>query len=156
MLAAELTHMETLTDWLKADRDTRKNRLGKCLHAHPQLEPSIHAWSQVQPRGPRRTAPLFEIPFGVKDIIETEVSTEYGSPLYQRPRWHERCPIIRRCAAAGLLLGKTVTPLSPIGLRGPHRNPRNWTIPRAEVSGSAAAVAQAWCPSRSEEQTRVR
>ena len=49
-----------------------------------ELDPSIHAWVQVKPERPTGDGPLSEIPFGVKDIIETEgLATEYGSPLYK-------------------------------------------------------------------------
>src|SRR3979490_679610 len=110
MLAAELTHMETLTDWLKADRDTRRRGLELCLQRIRELEPSIHAWVQVQPERPTADGPLSEIPLRAKDIIETKgMATEYGSPLYKGRLGTADAAIIREMRSRGaVLLGKTV------------------------------------------------
>src|SRR5580700_6629678 len=84
MAAVESPRMETFTEWLQADRDTRKRGLEICLKRIRELEPSIHAWVQVQPERPTADGPLSENPFGAKDIIETQgMGTEYGSPLYK-------------------------------------------------------------------------
>src|SRR5579863_13336 len=63
--------LETLSDWIQADPDTRKRGLQQCLQRIRELEPSIHAWVQVHPEGPTADGPLSTIPFGVKDILET-------------------------------------------------------------------------------------
>src|SRR5579863_8820880 len=82
--AVESPRMETFTEWLRANRDTRKRGLEICLRRIGELEPSIHAWVQVQPERPTGDGPLSEIPFGAKDIIETQgLATEFGSPLYK-------------------------------------------------------------------------
>ena len=157
MLAAELTHMETLTDWLKADRDTRKRGLEQCLQRIRELEPSIHAWVQVQPERPTADGPLSEIPFGVKDIIETEgMATEYGSPLYKGRVGTKDAAIIREMRSRGAtLLGKTVTTAFAYRTPGPTRNPRNLDhTPGGSSSGSAAAVAAGMVPFTIGEQTR--
>src|SRR5437588_11713549 len=74
----------TFTDWIQADRDARKLGLEQCLQRIRELEPSIHAWVQVKPEAPTGDGPLSEIPFGVKDIVETKgMATESGSPLYK-------------------------------------------------------------------------
>src|ERR1700730_17229701 len=72
MAAVESHRMETFTDWLKADREARKRGLEQCLKRIRELDPTIHAWVQVQPERPTGDGPLSEIPFGAKDIIETQ------------------------------------------------------------------------------------
>ena len=84
--------MVTLGEWLRADRDGRKRGLKECLQRIQELEPSIHAWVQVQPDSTGTNGPLAGIPFGAKDIIETKgMATEYGSPAY-RGVWAQRMP----------------------------------------------------------------
>src|ERR1700692_4482879 len=109
--AVESPHMETLTEWLQADRDTRKRAVEGCLQRIRELDPSIHAWVQVQPERPSAEGPLSEIPFGAKDIIETQgMATEYGSPLYKGRLGSEDAAIIRQMRSRGaILVGKTVT-----------------------------------------------
>ena len=73
----------TFSEWLRADRDGRRRALNACLQRIRELEPSIHAWVHVQPERPTTDGPLSDIPFGVKDIVETKgMTTEYGSPAY--------------------------------------------------------------------------
>jgi len=47
--AAQTSSLETLSDWIKADRTARKRGLAQCLQRIRDLEPSIHAWVVVQP-----------------------------------------------------------------------------------------------------------
>ncbi len=76
--------LETLTQWLNASRKTRELALQPCLDRIWAMDPSIHAWVQVAPQKATGNGKLSEIPFGVKDIIETQgLSTEYGSPIYK-------------------------------------------------------------------------
>ncbi|MGH9257475.1 MAG: hypothetical protein ACRD3C_23175, partial [Vicinamibacterales bacterium] len=68
-----------LADWLVASRDERQRGVQACLDRIRELDPSIHAWVQVQPQTPTGDGPLTGIPFGAKDIIETRgLATEYG------------------------------------------------------------------------------
>ena len=155
--AVESPPMETLTEWLRADRDTRKRGLEVCLQRIRELEPSIHAWVQVQPERPTADGPLSEIPFGAKDIIETEgMATEYGSPLYKGRLGMADAAIIRELRSRGaILLGKTVTTAFAYRTPGPTRNPRNLAhTPGGSSSGSAAAVAAGMVPFTIGEQTR--
>ncbi len=155
--AVELPRMETLTEWLQADRATRKRGLEICLQRIRELEPSIHAWVQVQPERPTADGPLAEIPFGAKDIIETQgMATEYGSPLYQGRLGTADAAIIREMRSRGaILLGKTVTTAFAYRTPGPTRNPRNLEhTPGGSSSGSAAAVAAGMVPFTIGEQTR--
>ena len=127
MAAVESPRMETFTEWLQADRETRKRGVELCLQRIRELEPSIHAWVQVQPERPTADGPLAEIPFGAKDIIETQgMATEYGSPLYKGRLGSADAAIIREMRSRGaILLGKTVTTAFAYRTAGPTRNPRN-------------------------------
>jgi len=156
-VAVELPRMETLTEWLQADRASRKRGLEICLQRIGELEPSIHAWVQVQPERPTADGPLAEIPFGAKDIIETQgMATEYGSPLYAGRIGSADAAIIRDMRSRGaILLGKTVTTAFAYRTPGPTRNPRNLEhTPGGSSSGSAAAVAAGMVPFTIGEQTR--
>ena len=155
--AVESPHMETLTEWLQADRDARKRGLEVCLQRIRELDPSIHAWVQVQPERPTADGPLSEIPFGAKDIIETQgMATEYGSPLYKGRLGSGDAAIIREMRSRGaILLGKTVTTAFAYRTAGPTRNPRNLAhTPGGSSSGSAAAVAAGMVPFTIGEQTK--
>jgi Asp-tRNA(Asn)/Glu-tRNA(Gln) amidotransferase A subunit family amidase len=149
--------METFTEWLQADRETRKRGLQLCLQRIRELEPSIHAWVQVQPERPTGDGPLSEIPFGAKDIIETKgMATEYGSPIYKGRLGSADAAIIREMRSRGaILLGKTVTTAFAYRTAGATRNPRNLEhTPGGSSSGSAAAVAAGMVPFTIGEQTR--
>src|SRR6202048_3558012 len=150
------SRLETFTDWIAADRATRKRGLRQCLDRIRELDPSIHAWVVVQPERPTADGPLSEIPFGVKDIVETEnMATEYGSPLYKGRLGTKDAAIIRELRSrGGILLGKTVTTAFAYRSPGPTRNPRNLEhTPGGSSSGSAAAVAAGMVPFTVGEQT---
>jgi Asp-tRNA(Asn)/Glu-tRNA(Gln) amidotransferase A subunit family amidase len=155
--ATESPRLETLSEWLQADRDARKRELDLCLQRIRELDPSIHAWAHVQPERPTADGPLSEIPFGAKDIIETQgMATEYGSPLYKGRVGTKDAAIIRELRSRGaVLLGKTVTTAFAYRTPGPTRNPRNLEhTPGGSSSGSAAAVAAGMVPFTIGEQTR--
>ncbi|MGA7796418.1 MAG: amidase [Candidatus Acidiferrales bacterium] len=155
--AVESPSMVTFTEWLQADRETRKRGLDLCLQRIRELEPSIHAWVQVKPERPTADGPLSEIPFGAKDIIETQgMATEYGSPLYKGRVGSADAAIIREMRSRGaILLGKTVTTAFAYRTAGPTRNPRNLEhTPGGSSSGSAAAVAAGMVPFTIGEQTK--
>src|SRR5579863_8646133 len=155
--AGEAPRLETFTQWLKADREARKRGLEECLARIKELEPSIHAWVQVKPEMPTGDGPLSGIPFGVKDIIETQgMATEYGSPLYKGRIGSTDAAIIREMRSRGaILLGKTVTTAFAYRTPGPTRNPRNLEhTPGGSSSGSAAAVAAGMVPFTIGEQTK--
>lgn len=153
----ESPKLETFTDWIQADHETRKRGLEVCLQRIRELEPSIHAWVQVKPERPTGDGLLSEIPFGVKDIVETQgMATEYGSPLYKGRLGTEDAAIIREMRSRGaILLGKTVTTAFAYRTPGPTRNPRNLEhSPGGSSSGSAAAIAAGMVPFTIGEQTR--
>jgi Asp-tRNA(Asn)/Glu-tRNA(Gln) amidotransferase A subunit family amidase len=155
--AADSPRLKTFSDWLNADRETRKRGLEQCRQRVRELDPKIHAWVQVQPERPTGDGPLAEIPFGAKDIIETQgMATEYGSPLYKGRVGTKDAAIIRMMRSRGaVLFGKTVTTAFAYRTPGPTRNPRNLEhTPGGSSSGSAAAVAAGMVPFTIGEQTR--
>jgi len=151
------SRMETLSEWLRADREARKRGLEICLQRIRELDPKIHAWVVVRPEQPTADGPLSGIPFGAKDIIETKgMATEYGSPLYKGRVGTADAAFIRQVRGRGaVLLGKTVTTAFAYRTPGPTRNPRNLEhTPGGSSSGSAAAVAAGMVPFAIGEQTR--
>jgi len=154
---SESARLETFTQWLKADREARKRGLEESLARIKELEPSIHAWVEVKPEMPTGSGPLDGIPFGVKDIVETEgLVTEYGSPLYKGHMATKDAAIVRDLRSRGaVLVGKTVTTAFAYRTPGATRNPRNLDhTPGGSSSGSAAAVAAGMIPFAVGEQTR--
>jgi Asp-tRNA(Asn)/Glu-tRNA(Gln) amidotransferase A subunit family amidase len=108
------------------------------------LDTSIQAWVQVLPQRPTGTGPLAEIPFGVKDIIETRgLATEYGSPIYKGRLGTADAAIVRDMRQrGGILLGKTHTTAFAYRTPAPTRNPRNVAhTPGGSSSGSARRPA---------------
>ena len=130
-----------------------------CLARIAEREPVVQAWQYLDAkqavaaaraldRGPPR-GPLFGVPFGAKDIIDTaDMPTEYGTPIHagHRPAKDAACISLSRKAGA-LLLGKTVTTefanIHPGKTRNPHDPART---PGGSSSGSAAAVADFMVP----------
>jgi Asp-tRNA(Asn)/Glu-tRNA(Gln) amidotransferase A subunit family amidase len=143
------SRLDTLTDWLNASAKARQAGLQPCLDHIRAMDASIHAWVQVLPLRPTGKGKLSEIPFGVKDIIETRgLATEYGSPIYKGRIGTEDAAIVREMRRrGGVLLGKTHTTAFAYRTPAPTRNPRNPAhTPGGSSSGSAAAVAAAMVP----------
>ena len=97
--------------------------------------------------GPR--GPLYGIPVGVKDVIDTaDFPTQYGSPIYRgfQPRADAACVSLARSAGA-IILGKTATTEFASIHPAPTRNPLNLDhSPGGSSSGSAASVADFMVP----------
>src|SRR5271163_205503 len=154
---ASPSHLETLSDWLRADPKTRESGLQSCLERIKTQDTSVHAWVQVLPQEPTGQGKLSGIPFGVKDIIETRgLLTEYGSPIYKGRIGTEDAAIIREMRQrGGILLGKTETTAFAYRTPAPTRNPRDLErTPGGSSSGSAAAVAAGMVPLSIGEQTQ--
>jgi Asp-tRNA(Asn)/Glu-tRNA(Gln) amidotransferase A subunit family amidase len=93
--------------------------------------------------------PLFGVPVGVKDIIDTmDFPTEYGSPIHAGRYSVGDATVVSRLRAAGaLIFGKTVTTEFATTHPGPTCNPHNLAhTPGGSSSGSAAAVAAGMVP----------
>lgn len=129
-----------------------------CLDRIAQRDSEVQAWQWVDEaraiaqareidRAPR--PPLYGLPIGIKDIIDTSDSpTEYGSALYRghQPKADAACVAALR-RAGGVILGKTVTTEFAYFRPGKTRNPhRLGHTPGGSSSGSAAAVADQMVP----------
>lgn len=93
--------------------------------------------------------PLYGVPVGVKDIIDTiDFPTEYGSPIHKGRYSVGDATVVSRLRAAGaLVFGKTVTTEFATTQPGPTCNPHNIEhTPGGSSSGSAAAVAAGMVP----------
>ena len=130
-----------------------------CLERIAERDDAVRAWAFIHAKNalaeareldqvPRRSR-LHGVPFGVKDIIDTEsLPTEYGSPIYSghRPRADAACVALLRRAGC-LVLGKTVTTEFANNHPSPTRNPHDPAhTPGGSSSGSAAAVADRMAP----------
>src|SRR5262249_27197387 len=102
-----------------------------------------------QPERPTGEGKLSEIPFGVKDIIETKgLTTEYGSPIYKGRIGTADAAIVRELRRrGGVLFGKTQTTEFAYRTPAPTPNPRDLRpTPGGGSSASAAAVAAGMVP----------
>jgi len=155
-LAAATTRINAVTsplqsfgDWLHADAKARQRGLESCLERIREMDPSVHAWVQVQPQPSIAVGPLSGIPFGVKDIIEAQnLVIEYGSPIYQGRQSSGDAAIVHKIRSLGaIVMGKTHTAAFAYRTPAPTRNPRNLEhTPGGSSSGSAAAVAAGMVP----------
>src|SRR5579885_3242432 len=69
--------------WLESGEKTADDLTTFCLHRIAESDAEIRAWVEVAPQPPLDSGPLDGIPFGAKDIFETDLLlTQYGSPLY--------------------------------------------------------------------------
>lgn len=93
--------------------------------------------------------PLYGVPVGVKDIIDTlDYPTEYGSPIHAgRYSVTDATAVARLRASGAVIFGKTVTTEFATMHPGPTVNPhRPDHTPGGSSSGSAAAVAAGMVP----------
>jgi amidase len=147
---------------MAAGRLTAEALTRACLERIAAREPVVHAFAWLDPeralveaRARDRAGlvgvrgPLFGLPFGVKDIIDThDMPTGCGSPIYahHRPPNDAAC-VALACEAGAVMLGKTVTTEFALRHPGPTTNPHNPAhTPGGSSSGSAAAVADRMVP----------
>lgn len=157
-LLNELTATE-IVEATAAGRTTCEAVARACLDRIAAREPQVQAWQYLDPDrviaqaraldGSGRRGPLFGVPFGVKDIIDTcDMPTEYGTPIHKghRPAKDAPCVALSR-KAGGLLMGKTVTTEFANVTPGKTRNPLDPSrTPGGSSSGSGAAVADFMVP----------
>src|ERR1700682_1382626 len=110
-MTAVTSPLQTLSDWLHADTKARQRGLESCVERIRQMDPSIHAWVQVQPQPSIAAGRLSGIPFAVKDIIEAKnLVTEYGSPIYKGRQSTGDAAIVQKIRSLGaIVMGKTQT-----------------------------------------------
>ena len=152
-----------LTETLRAYREGRatvQDYVASCSARIAQLEPTVQAWewfdaqramadAEERAGGILADLPLYGIPVGVKDIINTRgIPTRMGSRIF-----HGNVPslsawVVRRLEAlGGLVMGKTVTTEFAYRTPGKTHNPWNPAhTPGGSSSGSAAAVAAGFVP----------
>lgn len=98
---------------------------------------------------PGTRPPLYGVPVGVKDIFRvdgflTRAGSRLPPELFSGP---EAACVSKLRAAGALILGKTVSTEFAYREPGPTRNPRDLGhTPGGSSSGSAAAVAEGFCP----------
>ncbi len=141
--------IESLAEWLQAGPAARQQGLDAAQEKIRALDHSIRAWVAVAPQPSTGEGAFAGIPFGAKDIIETEnLPTEYGSPIYRGRRGTADAAVIRQLRNAGaVLLGKTHTTAFAYKTPSVTRNPRNLAhTPGGSSAGSAAAVAAGMVP----------
>lgn len=154
----ELSALE-ITAAIGSGRATCEGVTRACLERITAREPQVLAWEYLNPDQviaqaraldrSGRPGPLFGVPFGVKDIIDTcDMPTGYGSPIYagHQPRRDAACVALSR-KAGGVVMGKTVTAEFAVNFPGKTRHPHDASrTPGGSSSGSAAAVADGMVP----------
>ncbi|MGO9829661.1 MAG: amidase [Myxococcaceae bacterium] len=144
---------------------TAEALVAACLERISAEEPRVQAWEWLEPeralqQGRAADAhprpPLYGLPVGIKDIIDTaDFPTGCGSAVYRdrRPARDAACVQALRSAGA-VILGKTVTTEFAVYSPGRTRNPRRLGhTPGGSSSGSAAAVAAEMVPAALGTQT---
>ena len=130
-----------------------------CLDRISAREDEVRAFECLDPgyaldqarnldNGPR-LGPLHGVPIGIKDTYDTaDMTTAYGSPIYEGNRPRADASAVALCRAAGaVIVGKTVTTEFAYWSPGKTRNPRNLDhTPGGSSSGSAAVVADNMLP----------
>ena len=131
-------------EWRDAGEKTPGQLLEMCLTRIGDREREIQAWVQVAAQPGVPTGPLAGIPFGVKDIYETQgLITAYGSPLYAGRIGSADAALVAGLRGLGaVLLGKTQTTAFAYFDPAPTCNPRDLTrTPGGSSSCSLKAVA---------------
>lgn len=143
---------------IRAGDITAEELVASCLERIEQREPSLRAWTFLDPelalaqaraldarqRNGRALGRLHGLPVGVKDIIDTcDMPTECGSPaLAGRRPTHDATVVSRLREQGAVILGKTVTTEFATYRPGKTCNPHDAArTPGGSSSGSAAAVA---------------
>ena len=152
-----------LTEVLRAYREGRatvQDYVASCSARVADLEAKVQAWEWFDPQraladaeeragGILADLPLYGIPVGVKDIINTRgIPTRMGSRIFASNVPSHSAWVVRRLEAlGGLVMGKTVTTEFAFRMPGKTRNPWNPAhTPGGSSSGSAAAVAAGFVP----------
>ncbi len=126
-----------------------------CLDRIAERELSVRAFAWFDAEAARagtmaaRPGPLYGLPIGVKDVLDTaDMPSEYGSPIWRgwQPR-ADAAAVAWARQAGGVVMGKTVTTEFATRKPGPTRNPHNpQHTPGGSSSGSAAGVADCFFP----------
>lgn len=159
---SELTAIEVREHFLSG-RDGVENFLTQLGGFVDAADAQVHAFAHRDDRvvalqgdhlQRQRTAgslpgPLYGVPVGVQDIIDTvDYPTEYGSPIHAgRYSVTDATAVARLRAAGAVIFGKTATTEFATMHPGPTVNPHQPDhTPGGSCSGSAAAVAAGMVP----------
>lgn len=159
---SELTALE-VRDYLTSGQETVEEFTVKMGQFVGAADASLHAFAHRDDRVVAMQAdnlqlarsaghlpgPLYGVPVGIKDIIDTlDFPTEYGSPIHQGRYSVVDATVVSRLRAAGaVIFGKTVSTEFATTEPGPTCNPHNREhTPGGSSSGSAAAVAAGLVP----------
>jgi Asp-tRNA(Asn)/Glu-tRNA(Gln) amidotransferase A subunit family amidase len=148
---------------IEGGRITSEQLVGACLDRIRALEPTIQAWTHLDPehalaqaraadrarREGKPLGPLHGVPVGIKDIFDTaDMPTENGTILHagrRPPRDATAVSLLR--ASGAVIMGKTVSTELAVYGPGKTRNPNDpQRTPGGSSSGSAAAVAAGMVP----------
>ncbi|MCI1190842.1 amidase [Calidifontimicrobium sp. SYSU G02091] len=159
--AAALTALEA-RERLAAGTLTAGGYADALLARIGRSEPAVQAWAALDAAHVRaqaaaldalppeaRHTPLFGLPVGLKDIVDTaDLPTENGTVLHAGRQPRRDAVLVQRLRAAGaVVMGKTVTTELATYAPGKTRNPhRTAHTPGGSSSGSAAAVAAGHVP----------
>ena len=144
ILSREMKPSEVMLECI-ANIERHEQKVG--AWAFMDKERAYHKAVELDKKSPG--GPLFGIPFGIKDNIDThDMPTEYGTSIYQanQPSRDASCVGGLRSANA-IPLGKTVC--TEFAHRAPGKTANPWNInntPGGSSSGSAAAVASGMVP----------
>ena len=109
----------------------------RCLARIAEREPIVQAWEALDAEAAiaearridalRDRPPLYGLPIGVKDLIDTaDLPTAYGSPIHRGHQPSRDAESVRRLREAGaIVLGKTVTTEFAVYSPGKTRNPHD-------------------------------
>ncbi len=139
---------QTLLDHLVAVRQADERVQAFVATDHQAVQDQAQALFLSKGQG-NPPGPLFGVPVGIKDIIDTlDLPTCYGSPIHQGRYAISDATIVRRIRlAGGVVLGKTATTEFATFFPAKTRNPHNLEhTPGGSSSGSAAAVAAGFVP----------
>ena len=133
--------------------------LESCFEQIHQREPEVkaftvldedYAFAQVdQIEKKLNVNPLYGMPIGVKDIINTvDFPTTMGSPIYSKYQPARDAAVVAQCRNAGMIIpGKTESTEFAFFAPGKTRNPHSLKhTPGGSSMGSAAAVADNMLP----------
>jgi Asp-tRNA(Asn)/Glu-tRNA(Gln) amidotransferase A subunit family amidase len=142
-----LVYISDLCDRIDADEPQLQALLPE-EHRRARLLDDARALQALYP-DPAHRPPLYGIPVGIKDMFfvdgfPTRCGTQLPPELFQGQEG-DYLKALRHAGA--LILGKTVTTEFAYFEPGPTRNPHNLAFsPGGSSSGSAAAVADGYCP----------
>ena len=148
---------------IRAGSLTSVDLVRSCLNRIEALEPSIGAWTFLDPayalaqaeaadrksKSGAALGPLHGVPVGIKDIFDTaDMPTENGTIVHAgRTPIEDAAAVALLRRAGAVILGKTVTTELAVYAPGKTRNPASPEhTPGGSSSGSAAAVAAGMVP----------